>query len=220
MLSCVEIGSKVTFPEWLGERHYMLPFTLHTGLPREVERYQSTIDQMMAEVAVDRDQECYFMVDEKIVEPGVTHRRAGLHVEGYWHPKLHCHSGGGHCPAPPAHGPTPTRSPTPRPIPDPKEKDTPKTYWTRAFSEGVILASNYTSARALIGHYERDFVADWRKGDCSDLDTAGLQEITLQGGIAYHMDVFTLHESLPVRERIQRTLIRLNVPGWSPRQGS
>lgn len=200
-------GRAVTFPEWQGERLYMLPFTLNSGLPREASRFQGTVDQMMDGVSVDRGQECYFMVDEKEVSPGVTHRRPGLHVEGYWLPVLQCHGGGGHVPSKPKHGPQPGHCPTPR----------HGSISNRGFEkEGVLLASSYASARALLGQYIRDFVADWRGGDCADLETYGLDSLILKGGLVYQMDIWTLHESLPVLEPVRRTLVRINVPTWSP----
>lgn len=77
------------------------------------------------------------------------------------------------------------------------------------------MASSYTSARAFIGEYERDFMADWQGGACPETSTEGLEEVPLLAHRAYHLDVFTLHESLPVRHPVRRTLLRINVPNWS-----
>lgn len=195
--SLMTMGQRVTFPEWRGERHYMLPFTTSAGLPREVQRFQTTVDQMLDGVGVDPEQTCFIMVDEKLVAPAETHRRPGLHADGFWWPELQCHGGGGHAPSPPP-------APAPEPVKKPKKNKR---------GEGLLLASNYTAARALLGTYERDFFVDWRGGDCAELDTSHLREAILLGGFAYHLDVFTLHESLPVREPVRRTLVRLNVPG-------
>lgn len=211
MRSQVAVGTRVDFPEWRGERHYMLPFTLRSGLPKEARRYQNVVDQMMGSIQVDRDQECYFMVDEKDVVPGQTHRRPGLHVEGYWIQDIRCHGGGGtHSPLG-YHAPTPGHSPSPPQEPEKKEKKEKKK--VQSMFEAVLLASSHTAARALIGDYTRDFVADWRGGDCAELDTTGLDEMILQGGLSYNMDVFTLHESLPVQAQMKRTVIRINARG-------
>ena len=81
--------------------------------------------------------------------------------------------------------------------------------------EALLLASNYSACRALVGTYTRDFVADWRGGDCADLNVRDLRPVELEGGRVYKLDVFSLHESLPVRESVRRTLVRINVPGAS-----
>lgn len=41
-------GPAVLFPEWRGERHYMLPFTLAAGLPAAVQHYTQTVQQIMS----------------------------------------------------------------------------------------------------------------------------------------------------------------------------
>ena len=41
----------------------------------------------------------------------------------------------------------------------------------------------------------------------------GLEVVTLVGGLVYRMDVFSLHESLPVERALRRTVVRINVPG-------
>jgi hypothetical protein len=225
-VSSLSVGGTVQFPEWRGERHYMVPFTASVGPLGEVARFAVAVRQMLAGLSLDPNQECYLMVDERTVEPGAFHRRPGLHVDGYWHPTLQCHGGGGsggHGYSPPSPTPRPAPAPRrPRPAPAPKAPgepvvpSTPPDYWREtapARGEALILASSYSSARGLVGTYERDFASDWRGGDCSTIKGDGLDAVALASHTAYHMSVFTLHESLPVRERVRRTLIRLNVPG-------
>jgi hypothetical protein len=53
-------------------------------------------------------------------------------------------------------------------------------------------------------------------GECSHIDTTDLQEVVMQAGFAYAGNVAMLHESLPVPMDCLRTVVRLNVPGWSP----
>jgi hypothetical protein len=210
--SQVRVGSSVTFPEWKGERHYMIPFTVGRGLVGDLGRYQTTVNQMMEGILVDTQQECYLMVDEKEVVPGNFHRRPGLHVDGYWHPAIQKHGGGhvgsvhgGHLYC---HGDQPYWSPKSNHEPKPEHDGYNKV------PEGLLLASSYSAARAVVGQYNRDFIQDWRGGDCSELSTQGMKEVKLQSGRAYHMDVMTLHESLPITEHVRRTLVRINVPNW------
>lgn len=233
--SKLDVGGPVQFPEWRGERHYMVPFTPRVGPLGEVERFAGSVRQMLAGMAYDPDRECYLMVDEQTVEPGAFHRRPGLHVDGYWHPSFSCHGGGGgggHGYTPPHHSQRPTHLPTPTPTPrEPYVPIHPVPTWRivpvppapppapplphpwKLAGEALVLASSYSSARALIGEYERDFAADWNGGDCSAIHTSDLDAVQLASHTAYHLDVFTLHESLPVRERVRRTLIRINAPG-------
>ena len=193
-------GAPVSFPEWRGERHYMLGFTLASGLPSAAKRYQAAVDQMMSSVSVATDQECFLMVDEKLVGPGKTHRRPGLHVDGYWRPVAHCH--GGAPPTRPGHHPAP--SPSPSPGHSPRGES----------AEAILMASNFAASVALLGAYQRDFEKDWRGGDCSDVDATTLTPVTLESGATYVLDVFSLHASMPVTENVRRTLLRINVPNW------
>lgn len=213
--SFVKTGSPVFFPEWQGERHYMVPFIAGQRLNGSIRRFQGTIDQMMAGVVVDPEQECYLMVDEKEVGPGQFHRRPGLHVDGYWNPGTYSHGGHGSISC---HGESPRESHTPLPthrgIPiAPGHGPHPGSHSSSSLvTEGLLLASNFAACRAIEGQYQRDFAKDWRGGDCSDLRVEG-QEVVLQPNVAYHMDVMTLHESLPVSQLVRRTVVRINVPG-------
>ena len=44
---------------------------------------------------VDTSGPIFLMVDQAPVLAAATQRRAGLHVDGYWHPALQTHGGGG-----------------------------------------------------------------------------------------------------------------------------
>ncbi len=79
--------------------------------------------------------------------------------------------------------------------------------------EGLILASNLTAARAWNGFYD-----DMPKegGDCSHIDLSSLKEIEMKAGYAYCGNVTMLHESTMIKEDSYRTVVRLNVPNWTP----
>lgn len=87
-----EIGT-VTFPNHKMERAYMREFRKETGVPNDLKRWQPTIDQMLAEV--DTDGPIYLMIDQGFVKANQSHRRPGIHIDGYWIPELQTHSGGG-----------------------------------------------------------------------------------------------------------------------------
>uniref|UniRef100_A0AB39CDE9 Uncharacterized protein n=1 Tax=Pseudomonas phage HRDY3 TaxID=3236930 RepID=A0AB39CDE9_9VIRU len=103
MISIAREVGPVSFPAFLGERVYMHEFRMEQGLPENLRRWQETVDQML--VGVDTDGPIYLMIDQKAVKANVTHRRPGLHVDGYWHPMIQAHGGGGHGaqPAPSRH---------------------------------------------------------------------------------------------------------------------
>ena len=200
-----------SFPEFKGERFYMVPFFKKEGLPMESKHWQPTVDQMLQ--GVDTDQEIYIMIDQSFVKAGTSHRRPGLHIDGYWVASESGHSGygakkagkhGGHCPMKMAgkhssHG---------------GSKKAINCWDTATFeeSEVIILASNVSAARAFTGSYQGVINS---MGNCAHLSTEGLKEVMLEANKTYIGNVNFLHESLPVSEDCFRTVVRLNVPGFS-----
>lgn len=79
----------VAFPEFLAECVYMREFRKAEGLPIDLRRWQLTVDSMLN--GIDASGPIYLMVDQGIVARGESHRRAGIHIDGYWRPMLHCH---------------------------------------------------------------------------------------------------------------------------------
>lgn len=246
--SKVQARGAVTFPEFTGERIYMLPFYQRDGLPTEHRRWQETVDAMLA--GIETDLPVYLMVDQGVVLPGNAHRRPGVHVDGYWNPEIRSHGfGGGHGYTPPArhvsyptHGPSePVRTPrqAPKTAPAKRTQGLPEDHpfgpggrprtdpfrhphrkidlsgWQHATfdsPEGIILASNIAACRAMVGTFVGPIAEG---GDCSALDLSGLDEIRMDANRVYAGNVTCLHESLPVETECQRTLVRLNVPGWT-----
>lgn len=196
--SIVQERGIVTFPEHTFERVYMQPFFKKEGLPEMLSRWQGTVDAMLD--GVETDDVIYIMIDQGIVTPDKTHRRGRMHIDGYWVPSTSAHGTGGwgrpsrHHTAPPRHS----------------------THITMAGEwpvEGLILASDVSACKALSGVYE-DNIGDG--GDCSHLNLSGLTEHVLQANKVYAGNVTMLHESIPANVTAKRTLVRLNVPNWSP----
>lgn len=186
----VKIGP-VPFPAFTGERVYMRGFTQSEGLPKDLERWQPTVDAMLRDV--DAPGRIYLMVDQGHVEPGTSHRRPGKHVDGYWIEDLHCH-GGGHVFSGWKSGPGP------RP-------------WQACnfdLPEALILASDVSASCVYLGQWEGE---PGEGGDCEHIDTSHMQAHRLAEGIAYRGNVTMIHESLPISSHCDRTLVRLNVPG-------
>lgn len=186
--SVVEPRGVVAFPEYTGERVYMREFFQREGLPADLARWQPTVDAMLE--GVDAPGPIYLMIDQAAVRAGKPHRRPGVHIDGYWMPEIQAHK---HIGCRRTGG------------------------WTGADfgeAEGLLLASNVTASRAFVGVFSGE---PGEGGDCRHIDLAGLRAVTLQAGRAYAGNVTMLHESVPVNEDCLRTLVRLNVPGWSPR---
>ena len=184
----MQARSRVQFPLFAGERHYMIPFFQSEGLPVHLSHWQPTVDAMLE--GIETYAPIYFMADQSFVGAGQTQRRPGLHVDGYWHPDLHAYGGrGGHTGRHMASG------------------------WDEVdFSEpeALILASNVSAARAYLGDYDGP-IGDG--GDASKIDVSNLRVMHMEKNVAYCGTVATLHESLPVRVDCNRTLVRLNCPG-------
>lgn len=195
-----ELGT-VDFPIHTMERVYMKEFRKETGLPQELRRWQPTIDQMLSEV--DTDGPIYLMIDQGLVKANTTHRRKGVHIDGYWIPELQAHGGGGshrthiHTAAGRWEN-TPQWNTTSEDWPD----------------EAIILASSVSASAAYLGEWDGEIKEG---GDCSHLDLSNLQRLALQANKIYAGNVTMLHESTPVMKDVLRSLVRLNVPGWSPK---
>ena len=189
-LSYVEQRGKVNFPEFTGERVYMKEFYKEKGLPSELSRWQNTVDSMLE--GVETDGPIYLMIDQGVVKGGTSQRRGGLHVDGYWNPRISAHGGTKHFGSWKTGG------------------------WVNCDfkdKEALILASSLTAARGYQGIWEGSC---GEGGDCSHINTSNLKEVAMHAGNIYAGNVTMLHESLPVAEDCIRTLVRLNVPGWSP----
>ncbi len=229
--SLIEQRAAVMFPEYTGERVYMREFFKNDGLPSDLLRWQPTVDAMLD--GVDSDGPIYIMIDQGIVRSGNTHRRPGMHIDGYWNPgatrygSYRMISASGHRSDPPGHrsAPTPASSPN-RHSPEPTRHSFLRAghsalggSWqnaTFAAPEDIILASNIASSESYIGEYEA-VIGDM--GNCENVALDDLDRIGLAANFAYAGNVTCLHASLPVATDVARSLVRLNVPGWSHAHG-
>jgi hypothetical protein len=217
--SVIEARNFVQFPEFMAERVYMREFYKKDGLPVDLCRWQDTIDAMLE--GVDTDGPIYLMIDEGIVQPGMTHRRKGLHIDGYWNPGLRAH-GNGHLPSPGGHRPvgghsgrTGSRHSSYTGEHGTQRHFSGPTSWDQAEfkdPEAIVLASSLSAARGYVGEYEGPI---GEGGDCSKIDLKGLSVVPMVADRVYACNVTGLHESLPVSYECKRQLVRLNVPGWT-----
>ena len=191
MQSIIQERSPVTFPRFSGERVYMRPFLQSEGLPFDLSRWQPTVDAMLYGIATDGP--IYLMIDQGMVRAGVTHRRPGVHIDGYWNPET-----GNHDDRQPAHFHGGYMS----------QRHITELSKTR--HEAILLASDISACRGFIGEYD-GIIGEG--GDCSTFDLSSLEIVNFKSDRCYAGNVTALHESLPVPHDCLRTLVRLNVPG-------
>lgn len=184
MQSYVQQRRAVKFPQFLGERVYMREFTKQGGLPKDLDRWQGAIDSMLD--GIDAPGSIFLMIDQAEVKAGASHRRGGVHVDGYWNPALYAHGhGGGRHVIGEAYEP-----------------------------EALILATDTMASYAYVGEYED---APGSGGDCSHIDVSGMLRADIDPGKVWAGHTLTfLHEAVPVKKNCNRTLVRLNIPGWVP----
>ena len=215
--SIIETRGDVSFPGWEGTRVYMRPFLKADGLPQDLSRWQPTVDAMLD--GIDTDQPVYIMIDETEVEAGQTQRRPGLHIDGYWDPGItaygsHRAIASGHRQAPRRHEAAPARPARHRSIPPGHSSGS--MLWKDAdfvAPEAIILASSISAAEGYLGTYEGPI---GEMGDCAHIDISDMEVLRMESGRVYAGNVNCLHQSLPVEIVCRRSLVRLNVPGWTP----
>lgn len=195
MLSTAVMAGDVTFPSFTKERVYMAKFFKKTGLPSYLKRWQKTVDAMLN--LVETDNPIFIMIDQGVVKPQQSHRRPGVHIDGYWCEELHSHHGtGGH-------------------IMSTKAGWQGGSGWVTSGEltapEAIILASDYSSAIGYTGEWDGTI---GEGGDLSHLDLSQMNRIRLQANKVYIGNVGFVHESVPVTEEVNRTLVRLNVKNW------
>ncbi len=193
--SHIEQRGNVVFPDFRGEKHYMIPFNGH--LPSELKRWQKTVDMMLDGLEIP--DQAYLMIDEAFVRKGQYHRRPGLHIDGYWDPGLGAHRGGH------------TGSPSHRSAP--RHRGGSHCTWSESKfekPEALILASNIGAAQGFVGEFENVI---GEGGDCGKVDITNLERVEMLANTCYAGNVTSLHESLPVPMACYRQLVRLNVPG-------
>lgn len=188
----------------------MIPFMQKEGLPPHLNHWQETVDNMLD--GIQSHEPIYFMVDQAYVPAGLSHRRPGVHVDGYWIADVTSHGGGRHAPEP-THGPRrkgihyPSRGvhgSSAWEVPDWRFPDfsTP---------EAILLASDVQGARAWTGLYDTGLIGEG--GNADKVPVELLAALDLKANHVYHGNVGTLHASVPLGESTKRTLVRLNCPG-------
>lgn len=207
--SRIAIGKHVPLAAYAGERVYMQPFMQKEGLPKNLTRWQNTVDAMLD--GIETSLPIYLMIDQGIVEPNTYHRRGGLHVDGFWcaghghdrHNRISTH-GGGHGPS---HG-----GGGHRPMKD-RHDQSGKSHLGSGNKETLLLVSNRVGCVGYEGTFEHP---EWKMGDRSAIDVSKFKKVVFEPHRVYGGDTMSmLHESIPIGQKCERTVVRLNVPGVS-----
>lgn len=187
-------GSSVTFPDFTGERVYMQEFTPGGALPIGLERWQVTVDAMLRGVRATGP--AYLMIDQAEVCAGSTHRRPGLHVDGYWQAASAEHGN-----QPPRHSPANAAL------------SMHGGHRVKGAREALIIAASVEGCEAFEGEW--DGVAG-AGGDCSAVPIASLTKRKMAAGVAWIGEAGSLlHSAIELPARALRTVVRLNVQGWA-----
>lgn len=192
--SDMQTGGAVIFPAFQAERIYMREFRQGDGYKAVPERWRDTVAMMLA--GVETDLPGYLMVDQKRLVPGEIHRRGGVHVDGNWMASAGSHRN----PTPPGHNHPPDEPSGPRHF-----------HGFEYAPEAIVLASNVEGCRVFLGEFDG---CPTSGGDCSHFDLSGAQQILMQRNRVYRCTATTIHESVPHWAHAERTVVRINIPGY------
>ncbi len=194
-------GATVSFPAFTGERVYMREFTPGRDLPADLERWQPTVDAMLRGVRATG--KAYLMIDQAEVPAARTHRRPGLHVDGYWHP------GVGH-----NDGPAPGGGHNPAPAPRPGHifAGGHGGHCQIGAREALVIAASVEGCEAFEGEWAGEA---GKGGDCSAVDVRSLTRRRMPAGVAFVGETGAfLHAAIQLVAAARRTVVRVNVQGW------
>lgn len=222
----------IVLPGFSGIRILMMPFWLEDvagTLPDFLSGWERSIQELV-DLAPCQSGVAYLTIDEAVVQAGTTHRRPGLHVDGWRDDSegLECSGGGWGSPSgssggfwggpeyPIAEDPPAAKFPPPS---DPKPPRPPR---RRENIVREIDLSGWLTISSIVGcrAWNQAFTGEPRKfGDCEHLRSQFAEEnaIVLEPGTAYHLNSLAVHESLPQRETAARQFVRLSMPsaaGW------
>lgn len=188
----------VQVPEFSGEIK-MLPFNLNniSSLPNIV---QDIVTQMIKALPI-KEGLAFLTVDAKRVIAGKTQRRPGKHIDGNYLFK-ESNSGWGHNP----------------PYPQPQgwlvgnggktlsDKDHKLSYESE--TGGMLIVSDYPLCKGWNGVFDG---LPRTGGDCSHINTR-TRSFMLEPDVVYYGNSQFIHESLPAKISVDRTLIRITLP--------
>lgn len=170
----------VIFPRYKARQIYMHSFnTRDPHMPQGLEDYMPVVAGLL-DAAQVKDKDVHVTIDEKIIQPGMSQRRPGPHVDGCFTGQHWGHS-----------GPGPHWNHYCNNIPVLKRM-------------AIIIAASVSGCRAWRGTFSGDPKND---GDCSHF-VSGQGEI-LSANVGYLLTPDCIHESMTFQKQCQRQFLRI-----------
>ena len=189
---------EIKLPVFMGDRLYMHPVDISNPLlPAGYERWDSIIKEIIAH-APKQSGTAYITIDEKEVIAGETHRRGGKHIDGNY---IHGWGGGGD-------GAGWLTGENGRMLPRDKHLEQ---YCSK--TGGMLIVSSYPACIGWNGSYNDEPA---QGGNCNHIDVSKMDSTMLQANKIYWGNSTFIHESLPLKENVKRTIVRITLPADSP----
>lgn len=191
--SVVKNVGRIELPTFGADQLYMAPIDVSKReLPAGYGRWQETVSAMLDQVPMNEGI-VYLTIDEKELTPGNSHRRGGAHIDGVWIPSISAHSDPG------------------RHVIRAGRWDTGPGWIRASNGGGLVLLSNAEGCKAWSGTFNG---VPGEGGDLEHIrDQLDETEATvLVRNNAYLLNVWGVHESIPVNAPVQRSLVRLTLP--------
>lgn len=150
-------------------------------LPPEFKDYTFAVMCMLFKLH-DKSLPCYVTIDEKTIEDD-THRRGGIHVDFNWYEGQWGGDNGWRPPGRHGHRPIVTER------------------------GGMLLTASHRGCRVYRGSYSGEIGRD---GSCTGIDVSGLESEIMEPREVYYINALGIHEPLVIKEKTDRSLIRIN----------
>lgn len=181
----------INFPKFKQGHLYMHPINLENPiLPDEYYQYKDALNKMLSNSPVKKGI-AYVTIDNKLVTKGNSHRRGGPHVDGNF--LFGWGTGGGNGWLTGHAGRILS-----------KEKHEEQ-YCSNL--GGTLISSSYAACKAWRGEFKEQ---PKQGGNCEHIKLD--KGIILESNKVYLMNSTCIHESLPVKENVERSLIRITLP--------
>jgi hypothetical protein len=182
-ISEIEQVLTIEFPKPVGIRVLLMPFRFEDVQGTLPFRHWDSLVQQMIDASEYSSGVGFLTIDESHVIEGTSHRRPGLHVDGWPKDGAKLRTGETLKGAPWGGG-----------------------GWGKW---GMLMASNLYGCNAYTGEFEGE-PAEY--GDCEHLRDQCSQHMELEPNILYRCGPLTVHESIPSKVSEYRQFIRLSMP--------
>jgi hypothetical protein len=198
-----ELVSEVVLPEFRGLKILMMPIVFGDDATVPDKDCIPMLNAMRIAMPQHEGKVVYLTVDQNLVEAGKTHRRPGLHVDGYPHTEVDKRFFGlSGIWAGVSHGGTWGGG-------GGWGGGNKNLYWWDG--TGLLTISSVEGCKV----WHQEFKGEPKvEGDCEHLREQCREEnaVTLKANVLYWMNPACVHESLPMNVETRRTFVRLSLP--------